>query len=89
MPANAQGHEDIDQCFGQLSALMALGTFDSPEQLIDLINGGAGNRSRNQIRGKHVFACTVDQTACWKDWVRQLAVKLKGLRYFAEFTIFS
>ena len=61
---------------------MALGRFDSPERLVDLINGGSGQRLKNHIRSRHVYASILDQTACWKAWVQQLAVKLKGIRFF-------
>ena len=80
----ARGHEDIDQAFGQISALIARGGFDNPGALLDLINGGSGVRHRNRIRNNNVFAQALDQTACWKEWTSQLAVKLKGLRFLTN-----
>ena len=80
----ARGHEDIDQTFGQISALIARGGFDNPGALLDLINGGSGVRHRNRIRNNNVFAQALDQTACWKEWTSQLAVKLKGLRFLTN-----
>ena len=73
------GHEDIDQAFGQLASMICTSSFETPEALVDLINGGAGTRKRHRLRSQHVFAQQMDEVARWKDWTAQLGIKIKGM----------
>ena len=58
-------------------------SFDSPSDLIELINRSAGrnpDRATARIQGSSAEACKLDQVACWKEWVAQCGIKVMGMR---------
>ena len=83
-------HEDVDQCFGQLAKLIQGRTFDTANEIVDLIakaaKPAAGNNtaSASRIRGGgRVHVSKLDEVCCWKDWVAQLGISFRGLRDLA------
>ena len=78
-------HEDIDQCFGQLSRLLVGKAFSTPDEMLAILAEvtGAGKDTEGRsgkIRGSYAVVQKVDETACWKAFVAQAGVVLKGLR---------
>ena len=76
----------------QASAI-ARNTFDTPEQLIDIMdslarpeNAGELERKRHKSDAARVDfqAYKLDQVAPWKEWVAMLGIRLKGLRSLAK-----
>ncbi|CAK9077854.1 unnamed protein product [Durusdinium trenchii] len=84
----AHSHEDVDQVFGQISRLLRGKCFNSPEELIKLLNQCAGANqadSSTRLRGTSACAFKLDQAAKWKAWVRQLGIVLKGRVHLFKF----
>ncbi|CAE7814351.1 unnamed protein product [Symbiodinium sp. CCMP2456] len=80
-------HEDIDQVFSQQSAFISRQTFDSPEDVVRLLDSthrpeASGERERKRARAVKVdvSAVKLDTVALWKDWVAVLGLQFKGLR---------
>ena len=74
----AHSHEDIDQCFGQVARLLMGRKCGSANEMvatlqeaIDGNHGGAANEASGRIRGSIAQVSKVDETACWKLFVRQ------------------
>ena len=83
------GHEDLDQIFAIQASAIARNTFDTPEELMDIMdslarpdNATEAERKRRRRTSPTVeFACyKLDQCAMWKEWVAVLGIRLKGLR---------
>ena len=77
----AHSHEDIDQIFGQVSRLLKAKSFNTPSQLIQLLQSvtqRSGEPSR--IRGTVVHPYKLDEVARWKQFTQQLGIAFKGLR---------
>lgn len=77
----AHSHEDIDQCFGQISKLFAGKQFDAPEDMIDLLNQCVASKERScRSKLSSGKAYKLDQVSLWKEFVRQTGIYISGMR---------
>ena len=84
-------HEDIDQIFSQVAAMMSHSSFSTPDDLLELLNGTcqsdnpghAARLKKQKFQKIRASACMLDQAADWKSWVAVAGMKLKGLRLLA------
>ena len=82
----AHSHEDVDQCFGQISRLLMGKRCGSPNEMVATLQDAIdtrpdSNETTGRIRGSIAQVSKLDETSCWKPFVRQLGVKFKGLRH--------
>ena len=77
----------MDQIFSQQGAFIARHTFDSPQDVVRLIDStyrpeDPGERERKRLKQEKVdmSAVKLDSVALWQDWVAVLGVHFKGLR---------
>eukprot|EP00435_Cladocopium_sp_Y103_P030834 s4234_g7.t1 len=85
-------HEDVDQVFSQVAAMMSHSSFSTPDDLLELLNctcqsdnaGHAARLKKQKFQKIRASACMLDQAADWKSWVAVAGLKLKGLRFLAE-----
>ena len=90
----SHSHEDVDQAFGQISRLLAGKTLMSDQEVLSLLNecfrsaAEPGEKS-GRLRGANADAVKLDQTALWKEFVRQTSLNFKGLRHvhYFKFTL--
>ena len=78
----AHSHEDVDQCFGQISRLLMgkrCGTADEMVGLIADATMDPGSAS-SSLRASVVESFKIDQVSVWKNFVAQTGLKFKGLR---------
>lgn len=83
-----QGHEDLDQVFSRQAALIARHTFDTPQQLVEILDSATRppedeqERVREQQGAARVscIAYKLDRAPDWKKWTSVLGIRLKGLR---------
>ena len=80
-------HEDLDQVFSVQASLISRCEFDTPSDLIDILDSAArpdsdAERLRRQHRAQKVdvVAYLLDECADWQRWVSMLGVRVKGLR---------
>ena len=82
------GHEDLDQIFSRQAALIARHTFDTPQELVEILDSatrpleGEQERVREQ-QGAARMSCIaykLDRAPDWKKWASVLGIRLKGLR---------
>ena len=83
-------HEDLDQIFSQVGALLAHSEFSTPFELLELLDGtcrpDAGRQQRqkkSRLSKISASACMLDQSAEWKAWSSVVGVTLRGLRLLA------
>lgn len=83
------GHEDIDQYFSQISALLARSEFSDPEEVVALLDSSYRPDSLADLQRKQsktikvtANAYKLDTVARWKDWTSALGVRILGLRRF-------
>ena len=84
-------HEDIDQFFSQVAAMMSHSSFSTPDELLELLNGTcqsdnpghAARLKKQKLQKIRASACMLDQAADWKSWIAVAGMKLKGLRLLA------
>ena len=77
----------MDQIFSVQAALISRHTFDSPSELVDILDSGARpedpgeqqRRQRQQPGNVECEAYKLDEVADWKQWTSMLGVRLKGL----------
>ena len=84
---NTLGHDDLDAFSGQLSKIISTATFDTPKDIVNLVNNVWEERPQGtkfRTQGLHAKAAQLDETMDWKSWTSALGVKLKGLRAKAE-----
>jgi hypothetical protein len=84
----------LDAFFGQLSKIISTATFDTPKDIVNLVNNVWEERPQGtkfRTQGLHAKAVQLDETMDWKSWTSALRVKLKGLRAIAgnNLTYFS
>ncbi|CAK9085947.1 Uncharacterized protein SCF082_LOCUS40690 [Durusdinium trenchii] len=72
-------HEDLDQLFSQQAALICRHTFDTPDEVVDIMDSmgrprdaAERERKRSKVVKVEAFASKLDETADWKSWVRQV-----------------
>ena len=82
-----KGHEDIDQYFSQQGALLSRNTFDSADDVVNLMDSSYRPESlsdQQRKQQKEIRVCSqaykLDTVAKWKPWVAVLGVRLLGLR---------
>ena len=80
---SGHSHEDIDQAFGQVARVLIGKSIACPAELIQILTEVTGSGKR--IRGSEATAEKLDETCCWKDFVRQAGVVFKGLRHVHYF----
>ncbi|CAK9075739.1 unnamed protein product [Durusdinium trenchii] len=87
----AHSHDDIDQCFGQISRLLMGKTCSSADGMISILqdcimsNAPNENSASGRIRGSVAEASKLDEVSLWKDFVGQVGIKFKGLRHIHYF----
>ena len=75
----------MDQCFGQTAGYIACTTFDSSNDLVELLDTATkpdlhvGNSTLRKAQSQKL-----DQTADWKLYVSRLGLRMKGLRILDE-----
>jgi hypothetical protein len=87
-----QGHEDVDQAFGQTAGYISQSTFDDINGLVDLLDSATRPNPEKSAHGKtfrNARAERLDQTADWKLWVSRLGIKMSGLRNLVIFQLTS
>lgn len=84
------GHEDLDQAFSQQAALICRRTFDTPEQVAEILDtncrpddAGERARKRNKTHKVEAAAAKLDETANWREWGSVVGVYVKGVRILA------
>ena len=83
----------MDAFFGQLATIIATCKFDTPGDVVDIINNvwedrpGQGAPFRT-CRGLHARAARLEETRAWKEWISRLGIVLKGLRILTEMLLF-
>lgn len=81
----AHSHEDVDQCFGQISRLLMGKSCNSADGMVALIadatmNHQSNETSKSRLRGSTVESVKVDEISAWKHFVAQAGLSFKGLR---------
>lgn len=87
-------HEDLDQAFSQQASLICRHTFDTPEQVVEILDSCCRpSEPSEQARKRHknhkveAAAYKLDEVAEWKDWSAVSGVWVKGLRYVGSVRI--
>ena len=86
----AHSHEDVDQCFGQISRLFACKRFDNPKDMIDLLNECSGKHAASgsgKGRLQTAAAYKLDQVSNWKAFTAQTGISILGMRRVHYFRI--
>lgn len=73
-------HEDIDQCFGQISRALQGKSISSPAEMITLLANLSGSGDGKRIRNSASSAAKLDECCCWKEFCKQVGVSFKGVR---------
>lgn len=87
----------MDQAFSQQAALICRHTFDTPEQVVEILDSccrpsdpGEQQRKRHKTHTVEAFSQKLDEVAEWKDWAAVTGLWVKGLRHSASiFNFFS
>lgn len=87
-------HEDIDQCFGQISRLLMGKSMDTPEEVLAILaeatgSGNPTDTTGRRIRGSQAAVSKLDEVCCWKKFVQQTGVRFKGIRRVHHFRFAS
>ena len=82
---SGHSHEDIDQCFGQISRLLMGKRCGSAAEMVALIadatmDSSSGHDGKSRLRASAVESFKVDEVSAWKNFVSQTGLRLKGLR---------
>ena len=82
---SAHSHEDIDQCFGQISRLLMGKRCGSAAEMVALIaeatmDSSSGHDGKSRLRASVVESFKVDEVSAWKNFVSQTGLRFKGLR---------
>ena len=81
----------MDQYFSQQAALLARNTFDTPDDVVSLLDSSYrpeffADQERKHAKtikvGAHAYK--LDNCARWKEWVAKLGIRLFGLRYLSR-----
>ena len=82
----------MDQVFSQKAALIARHTFNTPDEVVNILDtscrpDAAGERARKQAKIHKVkaMAYKLDEVAGWKKWLQVVGVKIKGMRLLEHF----
>ena len=77
----------MDQAFSQQAALICRHTFDTPEQVVEILDSccrpseaAEQQRKRHKTHKVQAIASKLDDVAEWKDWSAVAGVWVKGLR---------
>ena len=81
----AHSHEDIDQCFGQISRLLMGKRCGSADEMVALLAdatmGGRGDDgAKSRLRASMVDCFKLDEVSIWKAFTEQVGLRFKGLR---------
>lgn len=82
----SHSHEDVDQIFGQLSRLLQGKSVTTADAMVDLLNKvtkrqGTSTTSEGSMLKTTCVAYKLDVITCWKDFVSQTGVLLRGMRH--------
>lgn len=75
----------MDQVIGETAGFLARHTYDTGEQVVDLLDATCHKAACEKQRGPRVptrnaSATKLDECALWKEWVSFLGISFKGLR---------
>lgn len=83
------GHEDLDQVFSIQASLIARNKFNTPEELMQIMDSAARPERPSEAMRKAQKTSAfkvdcecqkLDECAEWQTWVAMLGIRLKGLR---------
>jgi len=89
----------VDQVFGHVSGHVARSEFDTPDDVVEVLDSlGRPSSHAEQLRKKsnsvssslfmrHACATKLDTAADWKTWVERLGIRMKGLRNIGQLRI--
>lgn len=72
------GHENVDQVFAQVVSLLVGSTFDTPDDLVELLIRFCRGPRGGPPGLTHAIAGKVDETAEWQDWGNRVACRITG-----------
>lgn len=86
----AHSHEDVDQAFGQIARLLMGKACKSANDMVAILQDAIDtrpdqNETAGRVRGSIAEVKKLDETSCWKPFVRQTGLKFKGLRHVHYF----
>ena len=81
----------MDQAFSQQAALIARYTFNTPNEVVEILDSAcqpdrAGERERKRHKTHKVEAAAekLDECANWKPWAEVSGITVKGMRTSAQ-----
>lgn len=78
-PVKGHTHSPLDGTFGQCCVKIANSEFDTPMDVVNLLQGFLDTATFEHLANENKFAYKLDEAAHWEDWWNQIHLKMSDL----------